>query len=1383
MNSPWLSYLPYNVAADLLAHPGKDPVGRVQRFSAVALFADVSGFVRLSEALGRAGAAGTEELTNILNSYFAPMIDLIQSYGGIVGKFGGDSLSILFPFSRWTRTHTICRAVQCALDMQARMPSYAAIATSAGAFSLTMHAGMAIGTVLCTVVGHPERRLEYIIAGSLLDRAAEAERFAGPGDLVVHREVLEVLARADGRLSEREIGEMVRNGDRAQAYARISKLRRPAPRQPLPPLDTTHLVGTRSLLVAFHHPMIGRYLGRPQRYFINEHRRVTALFVRFPDFDYDNDSRVADRLQSYLSAVMGIIDRYDGYLRQVEMGDKGSKYIVLFGAPVLHEDDAERALRCALELSVVEGRPTSIGIDTGSVFCGLVGGSSRQEYAVVGDAVNMAARLMEAADPRQILVSERTRRDAGAGFVWDRREGLVLKGKTEPVPVAVLTGVARRVARLPAQAYALPMVGRTAELRQITELIHKAETGHGQVVGIAAEAGMGKSRLLVEAFRLANDRQLAVASSECLSYGTHASYLVWQRLLAELFGFDLHDSPEVVLDRLEYCLSRVEPSYVQRMPLLGVVLNLPIPETELTSALDPRMRKTSLEALVIDFIRRRALENPVMLVFEDCHWIDPLSHDLLEAVARSIVDSPVVMLLAYRPHETPGGALRVSRLGHFRELRLADLPPAEVERLIRLKLVHTYGDEGRQIFDPRTSRPLRQADPAVQRASFALRSALGNGEVETLVRRIAEQAQGNPLYIDEVVELIRERGIDPTSPGALHALEFPDSLHTLIGSRIDQLAEGPQTTLKVASVIGQTFSANWLRGVYPPLGRPARVSAYLDLLVRQELALLHRFMPEAEYLFKHPLIRDVAYERMSVATRAILHESTAQFIERTYPEGVERRLDLLAYHYGRSGNLAKQREYLHKAAETAQAAYANDAAIDYYQRLLPLLNEAAQIDVMLKLGEVWQVTGHWAEADRLYRRAMDLAERLDNRPSRAVCQHALGRVLHLRGDYNAALDWLGQAHDAFAALGDEAAATAVLQATGHVYARQGNYAGALECYEQYMDSAIARGDLRAIGQAIAAIGDLYFYQGDYALAMEYYERWLHRVAELGDLRQAGYTLSDMGQVYDRLGNPFGALFCFAQQFRIGTEIGDRRLVSGACGNMADVYRAHGDLDRALIGACHQLRLGLEIGDRVGVACALGDIAVLLVDTGRGADSQRLFEWAIARGRALHIPYELCEFLSQYASVCFRQGRLTEALALNDEAQAHATGVGRRDMQFQTQLLGLQLDVALGRVSTADAVQHCQRMLREWTDDTEQAALAYFIWRLDPTRDDARDAAIVRYRRLYTRTPSAESCQRYQELTGESLPTPSALADLPEALRRAPLDLDRLLAQVAQNPDN
>ena len=444
---PLVAYIPYPVVRDLLAQPGADPVGREQRFSAVALFVDVAGFTPLSEALARYGKAGTEELTALLNTYFGAAIAQVELFGGMVVKFGGDALTALFPYTLDTRPVVARRALQCALELQADLPGQMPSETRAGPFRLATHVGLAAGPVLVTTVGDPALQLHAVIAGSVLGRCAEAETHAQPGEVAAGRELLEGLDAVEAVPLDAE-------------FVRVVRLGRPASLAPLAPLPAVPPAAVATL-AAYVHPAIAQRLTAGQASMINEHRRLTILFVDFGGFDYDNDAAVGARLQTYLLAAIGIIERYDGYFKEVEIGDKGSKYIVLFGAPVAHEDENERALRCALELLALGDLPVRIGVNTGLVYCGQVGSADCRNYTAMGDAMNLAARLMTAAAPGTILVSATTRQPARERFAWNTWRPSRSRAKAPRATVYRLAG--RRGAaqlRLPEPAYRLPLVGR-----------------------------------------------------------------------------------------------------------------------------------------------------------------------------------------------------------------------------------------------------------------------------------------------------------------------------------------------------------------------------------------------------------------------------------------------------------------------------------------------------------------------------------------------------------------------------------------------------------------------------------------------------------------------------------------------------------------------------------------------------------------------------------------------------------------------------------------------------------------------------------------------------------------------------------------------------------
>ena len=335
MSTAWLPYLPEHLARAIAARPAALQIGRARRVHAVVLFADVSGFTPMSEALARTGRRGAEDLTLILNRYFTRMIALLHDYGGVVCKFGGDALTVIFPYHVRARGSVTRRAVTCAHAMQAAMPDYAAIPTSAGTFGLAMKIGVARGSLLSMTAGDTDR-LEYILAGGPLDRCADAEHHADKGEIVVDDRLLGDLGWLSG----------VEQRDGFSCIGRLLRPARPVPARPLSEISAA----AAAVYTRYMHPAIAQRIAAGQAGFINEHRQVSVLFVNFSGFDYDADPQAGARLQAYLREVFAVVRRYDGSVNLVDMGDKGSKYIVLFGAPIAHEDDSARAVSCALEL-------------------------------------------------------------------------------------------------------------------------------------------------------------------------------------------------------------------------------------------------------------------------------------------------------------------------------------------------------------------------------------------------------------------------------------------------------------------------------------------------------------------------------------------------------------------------------------------------------------------------------------------------------------------------------------------------------------------------------------------------------------------------------------------------------------------------------------------------------------------------------------------------------------------------------------------------------------------------------------------------------------------------------------------------------------------------
>ena len=1140
-----------------------------ERSTGAALFADISGFTPLAEALARelGASKGAEELTHHLNQVYDALIDTLHQFGGSVISFSGDAITC------WFDGHQGLRASACALAMQATMEPFGEVRTSGGTpVSLGMKVAVVAGSVRRFVVGDPEHCLLEVMAGDTLDRLAAVEQLAERGEVILEGETIAALGDWVVIKTWRTHPGM---GSRAGVLTGLTEPVPPAPWPPLAP-DAFSMDQVCGWLL----PPVQQRLESGQGEFLAELRPAAALFLQFGGIDYDADPAAMEKLDHFIRGVEGILNRYEGSLLNLSIGDKGSYTFACFGAPIAHEDDPARSAAVALELaayaaSLVYLTPVKIGLASGRMRTGAYGSHSRRTYSALGDAVNLAARLMAAAEPGQILVTQRVRNTAGRTFTWEDMPPVRVKGKAGAVPIARLVAKTEHTGmRLLEPHYTLPMVGRQAALEQIHQRVGLVLGGKGQIVGITAEAGMGKSRLAAEVIQWALGAGLVPYGGECQSYGTTTSYLVWRPVWQALFGLDAKATLDDQVAALTAHLGAIDPGLLPRLPLLGAVLNLPIPDNELTEKLDAKVRKSSLEALLVDCLRARALADPLLIVLEDCHWLDPLSHDLVEEIGRAIPELPVLLLLIYRPPDIQRlQAPRVSQFPHFTEIVLDAFTPEEAGRLIERKLAQ-FAD---QVVD-------------VPQAFAA---------------QITERAAGNPFYIEELLNYLRDRGIQAGDLAALSTLELPASLHSLVLSRMDQLTESQQITVKVASVIGRLFSAAMVWGAYPQLGSFKDVKENLQVLSDLEIAPLDTPEPELTYLFKHIITQEVAYESLLHATRAMLHEQIGLAIERTYPESLDQQVNLLAFHFARSENQAKKQQYLLRAGEAAQASYANETAIEYYQKVVPLLPEAERGAVLRKLGKVFELTGQWEAAAAGYQQALSLAVATGDLPGQAWCQTEIGELYRKQGQYDQAKTWLERARDGFEALGHRAGVGQVLHYGGMLADQQGDFEHARALW---LESLAIRRDLDdqpAIGGLLSNLAIVAARQGDFDTARGLLADSLAVRRAVKDRWAVAVTLNNIGFLSLLGGRMDEARPALEEALALQREIGDRWMIGNALNNLGNVARDQSNFDEARAMYAESLGIYRVLGDK----CAL---AYLLEDTGRLAAQQG------AAGRALHL---------------------------------------------------------------------------------------------------------------------------------------------------------------------
>jgi class 3 adenylate cyclase/tetratricopeptide (TPR) repeat protein len=1121
-----------------------------------AVFVDISGFTPLTEALARelGGRRGAEELSATLDRIFAALMEPLHAWDGSVVYFSGDAVTA------WIDGDDGARAIECGLAMQQVMGRVGVVQTPGGVpIRLGVKVAVAVGEVHRFVVGDPRVQLIDVLAGALMDSLAAAEQQSVAGEVVID-------SGAMAALGDRVVLREVRAGDLGEVGV-VESLT-----DALFPSDTPERwpqlpeeIARQWLL-----PPVWDRMATGRGEFVSDLRPAVPIFVRFGGLDFARAPSAPDVLDDFVTRAELALDEQGGYVLQLTIGDKGAYLYAVFGSPIAHEDDAARACEAALRLlEIADEVPVTdvqIGVATGRLRSGTYGHPERRTFCCLGDAVNLAARLMTRAPAGGIWVHGDVADAADERFEWEELPAITVKGREQVVPVRRLLDRAsrRRAGTGSSPAPLNVMVGRDAELARLRDVWASAETGQGQVVVVQAEAGTGKSRLVGGLVAELVEDGVPFATGEATPLATQASYTAWRSVWADLLGLEDDSTP----DEVAQAVAGLEPGLVGRAPLLGPVLGLDLPDSDLTATFDGELRKSSLEDLLGRLLVILAEEAAgVVLVLEDAHWLDPLSRDLLESLSRTIVRAPVLLMVTSRPDGSAFAGLPLSRGSHVTDLVLEPLGAEAAAALVRERHRALVGDA---------------PSPEV---------------LDTIVGR----AEGNAFYLEQLVDYVLAHAARTDGRVDPDALELPPSLHSLVLSRIDAQPEGSRRAVGVASVIGRAFRSPLVAAAYPDLGPETQVHG--DLVTLTSTRLIDLEDPEDKaFAFGHAVTRDVAYDSLPFSVRSLLHGRVGDVLE-AEPDGPRRHLDLLAYHYSRSEDLPKKRLYLGVAARAAKAAYANEAAISYLEQLLPLVLPEDRNDVLLQLAESLEVGGDWAAAEDAVTRARAAAEEVGDAAGVARARTAQAELARKQGRYVEAENELTAAEEAFTDVGDEVGRARVLHLRGTLASQQGHPDQARAAYESSLALREALGDEAGVAALLTNLALVAEDEGDLGEAERLGEEGLSRRRALDDRRAVSVSLTNMGMLATVGGELTVARDRFVEALALAQEVGDQWLTAVGHHNLGNTSRDLGDLAGAAGSFAAALGAYDERDDRWSLAHLWEDVAIWLLARGQEGDAE------------------------------------------------------------------------------------------------------------------------------------------------------------------------------------
>jgi class 3 adenylate cyclase/tetratricopeptide (TPR) repeat protein len=936
-----------------------------------------------------------------------------------------------------------------------------------------------------------------------------------------------------------------------------------------------------------------------------ERKQVTVLFADLKDsteFIRGLDPEAAQQLlDPAIHIMMDAVHRFEGTVNQV----LGDGIMALFGAPIAHEDHALRACYAALAIQAAMQPYTEevrrarglelrmrVGLNAGEVVVRAIGNDLHMDYSAVGETTVLAARMEQTATPGSIRLPAATLRLV-EGLVQVTALGPVpVKGLEEPVEVCELVGASQLRRRLQAAAARglTPFVGRQPELAALAQALERARTGHGQVVAAVGEAGVGKSRLLYECVHSHRTQGWQVLEAALVSYGKATPYYPVVELLKRYVHVEDGDEPHTVRAKVTGHLLTLDEALQDTIPALLALLDTLPPDSPFLTLDPPQRRQRMLEALKRVLLRESQAQ-PLLLVFEDLHWIDSETQALLESIVESLPMAKLLLLVNYRPEYQHGWGSKT----YYTQLRLDPLPPARADELLQALL----GD-----------------DPGLA----------------PLMPLLIERTEGNPFFLEESVRTLVETGVLIGAPGAyqlgkpLNRLQVPATVQAVLAARIDRLPPEEKRLLQTAAVIGMEVPLPLLE-VIAELPKETLRRGLTHLQGAEFLYETHLF-PNLVYTFKHALTHEVAYGSLLLERRRVLHARIVEAVEALGGDRLSEQVERLAHHALRGEVWDKALAYGRQAGEKALARSAHrEAVVSFEQALsaLPHLPEQRDtheqaIDLRLALRSALQPSGALGRTLAYLREAEALAATLDDPRRLGQVSRFLAAHFSLMGAHDQAIAAAERTLALANASGDVVLQALAKLRLGYAYEPQGDYQRAIDCLTQTMASLEGSRRHERFGQVFLP-----------SVTSRARLAWCH--AELGRFVE-GRALGEEG-------------------LRIAEAANHPASLMMASWGRGLLSLRQGDLPRALpllewaMGLCQDADLPLWfsfIAPALGAAYTLG---------GRVADAVRLLTQAVEQATAIErVDVQVLCHLSLVEAQLLA-GRLEEAHALAEQALALA----------------------------------------------------------------------------------------------------------------------------------
>jgi len=795
-----------------------------------------------------------------------------------------------------------------------------------------------------------------------------------------------------------------------------------------------------------------------------ERKLVTVLFTDVANYTSISEKLDPEEVHQIMDGcfkiLMDEIHRYEGTIDKFT----GDGVMALFGAPVAHEDHAQRACYAALAIqrTMVEYSKKMekecgvdfkirVGLNSGLVIIGSVGNDLRMDYTAIGDTTNLASRMESIAQPGTILVSADTHRLTKDYFKYETLGEVSVKGKEDPVEAYRLIEASEVETRIGASVARglTKFVGRRREMEILKEAFEKAKSGQGQVVGVVGEAGVGKSRLILEMKGMLPKEECICLEGDCLHYGGSMPYLPFLDMLRSYFDIKEVDREFLIKNKIAEKLDQLDERLRGILPPLHEILSLKVEDEEYLKLDLQKKRELTFEA-IRDLLIRESQDKPLVLIIEDLHWIDRTSEDFLTFLIGWLAGARILLVLIYRPEYTHQWGSK----SYYNQVRVDQLSTGTSAELVQ--------------------------------------SILEEGEMVPELRElILSRAAGNPLFMEEFTHSLLENGSIQRKDNQFvlsrktSDIQVPDTVQGIIAARMDRMEESLKRIMQVASVIGREFAFRILQAI---IGMQEELKSHLLNLQGLEFIYEKSLFPELEYIFKHALTQEVAYNSLLLKRRKEIHQRIGEAIEELYPDRLEDFYETLAYHYKQGESFDKAIDYLIKSGEKGYERYSLEESHQHFKEAYDILSskpgrtreeDTLLIDLLIKWAYVFWSRGDYRGLTDSFGAFQNLAESLGDKARLGMFYAWLGYAILCRGKLKDSYQYLSKALKLGEESGDQ-------QLIGYACA----YLSWTCAMSDRLDEAIAHGErAQEISQSlqsdhylydrsVGGIGTAYFCKGD-----------------------------------------------------------------------------------------------------------------------------------------------------------------------------------------------------------------------------------------------------------------------------------------------------------------